>query len=521
MFDTLSIRTKFLLPAAAVFLLLLGVAGLAAYGQIIARAQLQAQQQVRENTVEAALTLQARTKLLVSSLYQTLTWEAVGFEAKEIKALDAAIAKDIQELSKTLDERLAQPGLLEAEKTLVTAMLAEVGRFAKATKDTIDMKSSAQGLGLAAMSLTGAEAAAKKLQAHLVAFETLSRDNAAAAMKAAKADLQRATIISAVLVALALLAGGGLVWYGQRSLMRPIGELQHALGTLTSGDLSQPLLTTQKDEIGRLIQAAEALRLRLHDILGQVATASSQVTSAASEIADGTQDLSSRTEQQASALQQTAASMEQMSGTVTKNAEAARRAGEISGSATHVAAQGSAVVSRVISTMDEISAQSRRIAEIIGVIDGIAFQTNILALNAAVEAARAGEQGRGFAVVASEVRSLAQRSATAAREIKGLIATSVDQAQRGSALVNEAGTTIESMVREVERVTQTIAEITSATAEQSGGIVSVSQAVSHIDQMTQQNAALVEQSSAAAESLRGQAQNLSAALAVFKLREAH
>ena len=520
MFNRFSIRTKFLLPAAAVFLLLLSVAALAAFGQVRSGEQLQSQQQVRENTVELALTLKAKTHSLVSSLYQTLTWEAVGFEAKEIKALDIAIKKDIEELSRTLSERQAREGISEAEKALFSAILAEVKTFSKATNDTMEMKSSSQGLGLAAMSLSGAEAAAKKLHGHLVAFDKLSRANAEAAMAATQVDLKRSTNVTIGLVAFALLAGGVLVWQGQRSLMKPIAELQLALGTLAAGDLSQPLVTTHSDEVGKLIVAAETLRERLHQIMGQVAEASQQVTSAASEIADGTQDLSGRTEQQASALQQTASSMEQMSSTVAQNAHSAQRASDIAGTATSVAAQGSAVVGRVISTMEEISSQSRRIAEIIGVIDGIAFQTNILALNAAVEAARAGEQGRGFAVVASEVRSLAQRSASAAREIKALISTSVEQAQRGSSLVNEAGTTIHAMVREVERVSQMIKEITVATAEQTEGIGQVSQAVSHIDQMTQQNAALVEESSAAAESLRGQSVKLSAALGVFKLQRA-
>jgi len=520
MFNRFSIRTKFLLPAAAVFLLLLSVAALAVFAQVRSGEQLQGQQQVRENTVELALTLKARTHSLVSSLYQTLTWEAVGFEAKEIKALDAAIKTDIAELTRTLSERLARQGISDAEKALFEAMLVEVKKFSKATSDTMEMKSSSQGLGLAAMSLTGAEAAAKMLNGHLVAFDQLSRANAEAAMAATQVELTRSTNMTIGLVAVALLAGGVLVWQGQRSLMKPIAELQLALGTLAAGDLSQPLVTAQGDEVGKLIAAAETLRERLHDILEKVGQASHEVTTAASEIADGTQDLSSRTERQASALQQTASSMEQMSSTVAKNAQSADRAGDIAASATSVAAQGSAVVGRVISTMDEISSQSRRIAEIIGVIDGIAFQTNILALNAAVEAARAGEQGRGFAVVASEVRSLAQRSANAAREIKSLISTSVEQVQRGSSLVNEAGTTIDAMVHEIERVSQTIREITSATAEQTEGIGQVSQAVSHIDEMTQQNAALVEESSAAAESLRGQAVNLSAALGVFKLQRA-
>jgi methyl-accepting chemotaxis protein len=520
MFNRFSIRTKFLLPAATVFLLLLSVAALAVHGKARSGEQLEAQRQMLGDTVELALSLKSSTHSLVSSLYQTLTWEAVGFEAKEIKALDATIKRDIADLSRTLSARLTREGITDAEKTLLNAMVSEINLFSKATNDTMEMKSSSQGLGLAAMSLSGAEAAAKKLQGHLLAFEQLSRANAEAAMAATHVDLKNSTNVTVGLVAIALLAGGVLVWQGQRSLMKPIGELQLALGTLAAGDLSRPLVSTQADEVGKLIGAAEALRERLHEILGQVAQASQDVTTAASEIADGTQDLSSRTERQASALQQTASSMDQMSSTVAQNAQSARQASDMAGTATSVAAQGSAVVGRVISTMDEISSQSKRIAEIISTIDGIAFQTNILALNAAVEAARAGEQGRGFAVVASEVRSLAQRSAGAAREIKSLISTSVEQAQRGSSLVNEAGTTIDAMVREVERVSQTIKEITVATAEQTEGIGQVSQAVSHIDQMTQQNAALVEQSSAAAESLRGQAARLSAALTVFKLQRA-
>jgi methyl-accepting chemotaxis protein len=228
--------------------------------------------------------------------------------------------------------------------------------------------------------------------------------------------------------------------------------------------------------------------------------------------------LSSRTEQQASNLQQTAASMEQMTSVVNQNAETARQANQLAMGATQVAAKGGAVVGEVVTTMDAITASSRKIADIIGVIDGIAFQTNILALNAAVEAARAGEQGRGFAVVAAEVRTLAQRSAQAAREIKGLIGESVDKVETGSRLVADAGQTMGEIVQQVKRVSDLIGEITSATLEQSNGIGQVNQAVTQLDQMTQQNAALVEQSAAAAQSLRDQASHLTDAVAVFKLR---
>jgi aerotaxis receptor len=253
-------------------------------------------------------------------------------------------------------------------------------------------------------------------------------------------------------------------------------------------------------------------RWLIDDVSQQVIT----VQTAATEIAQGNTDLSSRTEQAASSVQETASSMEQMTATVKNNADTAKQADQLSGSARDAAAKGGHAVSEVVATMSEITASSRKIADIIAVIDGIAFQTNILALNAAVEAARAGEQGRGFAVVAGEVRSLAQRSAEAAKEIKGLIGASVERVETGSRLVDDAGRTMEDIVAQVKRVSDLIGEISSATIEQSGGITQVSQAVVHLDQITQQNAALVEQGAAASQSLQQQAQQLVEAVSVFR-----
>ncbi|WP_235582356.1 methyl-accepting chemotaxis protein, partial [Rhizobacter sp. Root16D2] len=235
----------------------------------------------------------------------------------------------------------------------------------------------------------------------------------------------------------------------------------------------------------------------------------------------GNQDLSARTEQTASNLQQAASSMEQLTGTVKQSADSARQANQLASSAAEVAARGGSVVAQVVTTMDEINASSKKINDIIGVIDGIAFQTNILALNAAVEAARAGEQGRGFAVVASEVRSLAQRSAQAAKEIKGLIGASVDRVEAGSRLVADAGTTMNEIVGSVQRVSDIIGEITAASSEQSDGIGQINTTVTQLDQMTQQNSALVEESAAAAESLRDQAQRLSQAVGAFRFEARH
>jgi methyl-accepting chemotaxis protein len=285
---------------------------------------------------------------------------------------------------------------------------------------------------------------------------------------------------------------------------------------VAAGDLSLHV-PVQAGDSHSLLAHLEAMRESLARTIGGLGEAVVQVSSASREIATGNADLSNRTEQQASSLEQTSASMEQMQDELRQSAESARQASELAVVATAVAEKGGQLVGDVVRTMDEIRSSSHKIAEIIGVIDGIAFQTNILALNAAVEAARAGEQGRGFAVVASEVRSLAQRSALAAREIKGLINASEDKVEAGNQLVTDAGSTMQEIVAQVKRVTLLINEVTAASQHESSGIAQVNQAVAHLDRMTQQNAALVEQSAAAAESLSDQAQRLQKAVSAFKL----
>ena len=318
--------------------------------------------------------------------------------------------------------------------------------------------------------------------------------------------------------ALVLSVGGALLI--SRSITRPLGgepgDMVRAADAVANGDLSLTLAVRPGDTDSALARLA-AMEAALAAVVAGVRANSESVATASAQIAQGNQDLSQRTEEQASALQQTAATMEQLGTTVRNNADSARQANQLAQGASAVAAQGGEVVGQVVSTMQDISDSSRKIGDIIGVIDGIAFQTNILALNAAVEAARAGEQGRGFAVVASEVRSLAQRSAEAAKEIKTLIGHSVEQVEHGTVLVGQAGKTMGEIVGSIQRVSDMVAEITSASAEQSSGIAQVGDAVGQMDRVTQQNAALVEQSAAAAESLRGQAQQLVQAVAVFKL----
>ncbi|AVO49431.1 methyl-accepting chemotaxis protein [Melaminivora suipulveris] len=320
------------------------------------------------------------------------------------------------------------------------------------------------------------------------------------------------------LLALALaLLGAGLLVVLRRGVSQPLGSLTGALTTVAQGDLTQSFATERRDEIGALVREVEGMRQRYVQMLRQVREAAGGIDTASAEIASGNQDLSARTEATAGSLAQTAQSMEQLTATVQQSADAARQAHQLAAGAAEVALRGGQAVGEVVATMDGINTASRKIADIIQVIDGIAFQTNILALNAAVEAARAGEQGRGFAVVAGEVRALAGRSGEAAREIRQLIQDSVQQVESGARLVRNAGSTMDEIVGSVQRVGGIVGEISAAAAEQASGIGQVNQAVGQLDQMTQQNAALVEESAAAAMSLREQAARLAAAVQVFRL----
>ncbi|MDO9074591.1 MAG: methyl-accepting chemotaxis protein [Rubrivivax sp.] len=335
-----------------------------------------------------------------------------------------------------------------------------------------------------------------------------------------EADMRQAEIILVGSLVLATLLAVAFGWAITRSVTLPLQRTVLAAQTIASGNLAEVIRVDGRDEMAAMQTSLAGMQDSLRRLVSDVMAGSESIGTASAQIATGNQDLSGRTEQTASSLQQAASSLEQLTGTVGQTADSARTANQLAASASTAAERGGAVVAQVVATMEDINTSSKRIADIIGTIDGIAFQTNILALNAAVEAARAGEQGRGFAVVASEVRSLAQRSAEAAREIKGLIQTSVEKVDAGTRLVRDAGTAMDDIVGGVRRVTDVIGEISAATTEQSTGLRQVNEAVAGLDQMTQQNAALVEESAAAAESLSEQTTRLAGLVGNFRVRAA-
>jgi methyl-accepting chemotaxis protein len=359
----------------------------------------------------------------------------------------------------------------------------------------------------------------RELRAQLLDLVAKSRDMAAVSHQETQASGQRAKTISMLVAAIAVAVSAAMLLVLKKTVANELGgdpaDARRALQHIANGDLTYRVAGSSQHD--GLLGELQKTQQRLQDLVSEVRDSTNSIHTASAEIAVGSQDLSMRTEQTASSLQQTASSIMQLTDAVKHSADAARQANQLAVSATEVAQRGGEVVSQVVSTMGDINASSQKISDIIGVIDGIAFQTNILALNAAVEAARAGEQGRGFAVVASEVRSLAQRSATAAREIKTLIGASVDKVEGGARLVADAGQTMNEIVASVQRVTDIVAEISHSSQEQSEGIMQVNHAIAQLDQMTQQNAALVEQSAAAAESLKDQGTRLSGVVGTFRL----
>ena len=432
-----------------------------------------------------------------------------------IKAFRSETAKQLEDAKSRAHGLLTSRAADAALQASISAMGAQIDKYAKQLDSAIDLSSVDPNTGIAAMQ--SADASFSDINKAIADMEAGFESRAAAL--SVQTHAQSRSVNWLLMLGSLLLAGVavGMSWLMQKKI---VGDLVHAANLakdVAAGNLTDDTSVMRDDEVGDLLQALKTMQGSLIRVVSQVRQGSESVATASAEIAQGNQDLSNRTENQAAALEKTATSMEQLSSTVKQNADNARQANQLAMNASNVAVQGGEVVSQVVETMKGINEASRKIADIISVIDGIAFQTNILALNAAVEAARAGEQGRGFAVVASEVRSLAGRSAEAAKEIKTLINNSVERVEQGTMLVDEAGTTMNEVVSAIKRVTDIMGEISAASGEQSHGVSQVGDAVTQMDQATQQNAALVEQMAAAASSLKSQAQELVQTVAVFKL----
>jgi methyl-accepting chemotaxis protein len=423
----------------------------------------------------------------------------------------ATIAAGADSLARSNPGDAAMAALLEKQKKT----LGEVRDFIEPVATQLQDAKMDASAGLAYAQQ--ADEKLDALQAGMNELQKMQQQDLAAIRATIGTSATLASVARLVLVGITLAIFLPLMWITLRSICGPLDEAVHVASRIAGGDLSATVRVEGKDEPARLMRALSDMQDALRRLVGQVRESSESIEVASAEVASGNFDLSQRTELAASNLQQTAGSMAQLTGGVRQSADSAHTANQLASSAAAVAARGGQVVSQVVSTMNEINTSSKKIADIIGVIDGIAFQTNILALNAAVEAARAGEQGRGFAVVAGEVRSLAQRSAEAAKEIKSLIGTSVDKVETGSKLVQDAGSTMTEIVASVQRVTDIIAEISAAATEQSHGIGQVDTAITQLDHMTQQNAALVEESAAAAESLKEQAIKLAHVVSTFRL----
>ncbi|MFJ3047343.1 methyl-accepting chemotaxis protein [Herbaspirillum chlorophenolicum] len=414
----------------------------------------------------------------------------------------------------------AFPGTTAEEKAAFARIAKLADNARKVIAEGIDIRQQSESYELVEFLKSQYLPVQKAWQAELKALALLEdKLNQEAAATSARAYAE-ARLLMLVISAMGVVTAGLAAFWITRHLLRKLGgepdDAARIAGRIAEGDLAVEIALREGDQ-GSLMAAMKAMRDKLAGIVSQVRTGADTITTASTEIARGNLDLSSRTEQQAGALEETASSMEQLNATVKHNAENAQQANALASAASSVAVQGGEIVSQVVDTMQSINASSQKVADIVSVIDGIAFQTNILALNAAVEAARAGEQGRGFAVVASEVRTLAQRSASAAKEIKVLIGDSVGKVENGSRPVGQAGSTMQDIVASIRRVTEVMTEITHANREQSGGIEQVNEAIIQIDDMTQQNAALVEQAAAAAHSLQEQASGLQGLVSIFRL----
>ncbi len=516
MLNKLRIGPKLLLAPGLVLVLLTMLSAAAYYGMVRQNASLEHMVQVRAARLQAVADVAGDARFAHANIYQLLAWVNGSFAKNRLDALTADIHKKHAGIKAKLDElsRLAEP----SERTAIENALAGLASYRKMVLETIELAQVDQSI--ATNSMQKAEKQFVTLDTGLQNLAALEKKLSVEAHAAAKAEFRTLGITMAALVLLSITLSLAVTMLVRRAMLADIRSIATVVHDLAEGRL-RPSGTpgSGRDEIADTSRALDHSITRLNGALHSILHSVHSIDTASKEIASGNLDLSTRTELQAGSLEQTASTMEELTTAVKENANNARLASSLAAEAQQLASNGGQAVGRAVATMESIEASSRKIVEITGVIDGISFQTNLLALNAAVEAARAGEQGRGFAVVAAEVRTLAQRSAAAAREIKALIADSVKIIEDGSASVSEAGASMGDIVASVKQVNDIIGRISIASTEQADGIAEVNKAVGQMDGMTQQNAALVEQAAAAAESLHEQTVNLAKAVSIFKFED--